>query len=89
MSRLGVAEAILPRSIKRLIPELAASLPEPEYSESGLAVSFWMDDVYVSVYEDHVLVHRVEDKAQAEVAMRRLDDMLSRLTGDTKEQAHG
>ncbi len=74
-----MAEATLSRSVKDLIPKLAASLADREYSESARFVGFWMDDVYVGVYEDRVLVHRVADLAPAEAAMKRLDDMLSRL----------
>ena len=74
-----MAEATLSRSIKDLIPKLAASLAEREYSESARFVGFWMDDVYLGVYEDRVLVHRVAELAPAEAAMRRLDEMLTGL----------
>lgn len=49
-----------------------------------------MDDLYISVYEDRVLVHRVADLATAEVAVKRLDEMLTRLEqSPEKENGRG
>ncbi len=83
-----MAEAFLPRSIGELIPKLAASLPEREYAEAANVVSFWLGGGDLMVFAKKVLVNRVADLAPAEAAMKRLDEMLTRLV-DRRPEGEG
>ncbi len=74
--RLGVAEATLPGSIGDLIPRLAGCLPDSEYNREANVLAFWLEDVYVALYPDKVLLNRVKGREHAEQMIRKVDEAI-------------
>ena len=74
-----MAEASLLRSVGDLIPRLADSLQDAEYNRDANVVAFWLENVYVAVYPDKVLLNRVTGRKHAQKVMQRANRMVTEL----------
>lgn len=84
-----MAEAELPLDIGKLIPALAGSVSKFKYDEEERTLVFRLEEAYVRVQPEKVVLSGVRDREHAEELMARVNRMVSELATDSDEKQEG